>query len=65
MFIWMQAYYNEKGKNYFIPHPILCVASKFVCNITTKRFIGWGNNGELLSWCLQTTRDRKMLYGTQ
>ena len=39
------------GKN----EPILCVASKFVCNITTKGFIGWEKNGELLNWNLQTT----------
>ena len=45
----------KNWKNYSIPHPILCVASKFVCNITTKRFIGWGKNGELLRWNLQTT----------
>ena len=30
-------------------------SSKFVCNIATKRFIGWGKNVELLSWSLQTT----------
>ena len=47
--IWMQAHHNEKMKE------LLCVASKFVCNITTKPFFGWGKNGELLSWNLQTT----------
>ena len=40
---------------------MLCVTSKFVCNITTNWFIGLGKNDELLSWNLRTTsaRDRK------
>ena len=33
-------YNNEKMKELVHPHPILCIASKFVSNITTKRFIG-------------------------
>ena len=51
----MKALHNEKMKELIIPHLILYVASKFVCNITTKGYIGWGKNGELLSWNLQTT----------
>ena len=52
-FIWMQAKMKElvslspTSLPPFLP-PILCV-----CNITTKRFTGWGKNGELL------TRGRK------
>ena len=57
---WMQAHHNGKMKELVYPHPILCVASKFVCSITTKWFIGWGKNGEILSWSLQLLpRDRK------
>ena len=37
--------------------PILCVASKFVCDITAKRFIGWGKNGKLLSLNLDTKKN--------
>ena len=33
----------KRWKNKSIPHPILCVTSKFFCNITTKLFIAWGN----------------------
>ena len=32
---------KKKWKNQSISHPILCVTTKFVCNITTKRFIDW------------------------
>ena len=49
----------KKWKNLSIPHPILCVVSKFVWKITTKRVIGWGKNGELLTWNLQTTSQRQ------
>ena len=31
------------------------IYTKFDCNITSKRFIGWGKNGELVTWNLQTT----------
>ena len=30
---------TENWKNKSSPHPIMCIASKFVCNITTKQFI--------------------------
>ena len=52
LFIWIQAHHNEKLV--YAPTNIVR-SSKFVCNIATKRFIGWGKNGELLSWSLQTT----------
>ena len=45
----MQARHNKKMKELACLHPILCVASKFACNIMTRRFIGCGKNGELLS----------------
>ena len=62
----MQEHHNEKMKELVYPHPILCVASKFACNVTAKQFIGWGKNGELLSWNMQTTpRDKKMLHCPQ
>ena len=36
----MQDHHNEKMKELVYHPPILCVASKFVCDITAKRFIG-------------------------
>ena len=52
----MQAHHNENMKELvYPPTNILCVASELVCNITTKQFLGWGKNGELLNWNLQTT----------
>ena len=36
----MQAHHNEKMKESVYPHPILCVTTKFVYNITPKQFIG-------------------------
>ena len=47
MFVWMQVHHDDKMKELVYPHR--SVASKFVCNITTARFIGWGKNDELLS----------------
>ena len=54
-------------KNERISHQILCAASKFIFDITTKGLISWGKNDKLLSWNLQTTskRQKKMLYCTK
>ena len=56
----------KKLENKSILYPTLCLPCKFVCNITTKRFIDWGKSSELLTWNLNYFQEtEKMLHSTQ
>ena len=60
-----------KWKGQPIPHPILCITTKFACNITKKWFIGWWKKWlsiELKSANYRKNTEKeteKMLYCTQ
>ena len=47
--------YMKKKKELVYTPPNIVRCYQIACKITTKRFIGWENNGELLTWNLQTT----------
>ena len=61
LFIWMQPHHIEKNERISLSHPILCVASKFVCKHYDKA-IHWLME-KMVNYCAEIwkllPRDRK------